>query len=234
MVWPPLTPLTLRVLVTLFVAFAGLALAESATSLPLSALLALDTRSLGLHTVWQTLAWPFVVPFHGGAILDLALALFFLYLVLAPYDARFGWRRSLALLALCTVGATLGAIGGDTLFALVFSGPASPLSGSGPLAWGLLVGGLFGVPGERVLLFGRFEAKRWQLLIGVLLFTLFPLLQTRGALSPNFFASWGAVGTALLHARWRNRPRTPAAPRTAKLRVIRGGRDDDAPPRVLH
>jgi membrane associated rhomboid family serine protease len=234
MVWPPLTPLTLRVLLTLFVAFAGLALAESLTSLPLSALLALDTRSLGLHTAWQALAWPFVVPFHGGAILDLALALFFLYLVLAPYDARYGTRRTLALLALCWVGATLGALGGDSLFALVFSMPVSPLHGTAPLAWGLLVGGLFGAPGDRILLFGRYDAKRWQLLLGVLLFTLFPLLQTRGALSPQFFASWGAVGTAVLHARWQHRARTPRTPPPAKLRVIRGGRDDDAPPRTLH
>jgi hypothetical protein len=234
MVWPPLTPLTLRVLVTLFVAFATLALAESATSLPLAAVLALDTRALGLHTAWQALAWPFVVPFHGGAILDLALALFFFYLVLAPYDVRYGARRTLTLLALCMMGATFGAIGGDALFARAFSMPVSPLHGTGPLAWGLLVGGLFGVPGERILLFGRFDAKRWQLLLGVLLFTLFPLLQTRGAQSPTFFASWGAVATAMLHARWRNRPRPPAVPRTAKLRVIRGGRDDDDAPRTLH
>ena len=234
MVWPPLTPLTLRVLVTLFVAFAGLALAESATSLPLAAVLALDTRALGVHTAWQSLAWPFVVPFHGGAILDLALALFFLYLVLAPYDVRYGTRRALALLGLCVVGATLGALGGDALYALAFSNPVSPLHGTGPLAWGVLVGGLFGATGERILLLGRYEAKRWQLLLGVLLFTLFPLLQTRGAQSPAFFATWGAVATAILHARWQHRARTPRKPPATKLRVIRGGRDDDAPPRVLH
>ncbi len=177
-----------------------------------------------------------MVPFHGGAILDLALALFFAYLVLAPFDLRYGARRALALIALCTGGATLGAMLGDSVFAIAFPGPTAALQGTGPIAWGLLVGGLFGAPGARILLFGRFEARRWQVLLGVLLFTLFPLLQTRGALSAGFFATWGSVGTAVLFARRqaRPRPRPPALPRTAPLRVIRGGRDDDAPPRTLH
>jgi len=90
------------------------------------------------------------------------------------------------------------------------------------------------------MLFGRFEAKRWQILLGVLVFSIFPVLRTWGEFVADFFATWGAVGAAILWARVYAAPRRPTrkAPpkRPGHLKLVRGGRggDGDEPPKVLH
>ena len=240
MAWPPLTQFTKIVLGVIFGAFAALALAESATSLPLAAVLALDTHTLGVHTAWQFFAWPLVIPFAERAILDVALAMFFAYLIIAPFDARYGPKNALKLLGWSALGAGVAAIAAEQLLSLVFTRAGGLLTGSSPLLWGVLIGGLFASPGDRVMLFGRFEAKRWQILLGVLVFSIFPVLRTWGEFVADFFATWGAVGAAILWARVYAAPRRPTrkAPpkRPGHLKLVRGGRggDGDEPPKVLH
>lgn len=234
--WPPLTRFTKLVMGVLFGAFVALAIAQGVTGVPFAAVLALDTRVVGLHTAWQFFAWPLVIPFGDGAILDAALALFFAYLIISPFDARYGARNALALLGWCTVGAGVGALVGGLLLGTLIGHGTDPLYGSSPVLWGVLIGGLFASPGDRVMVFGRFEAKRWQLLLAVLVFSIFPVLQTRGAVMASFYGTWGAVGAAVLWARIFSAPkrtmRKPPAKRPAHLRVIEGGREE--PPKVLH
>ena len=242
MAWPPLTLLTKIVLGVIFGTFAALALAESATSLPLAAVLALDTHTLGVHTAWQFFAWPLVIPFADRAILDVALAMFFAYLIVAPFDARYGPRNTLKLLGWCALSAGVAAIAAELLLSLVFTRAGELLTGSSsvpsPVLWGLLVGGLFASPGDRVMIFGRFEAKRWQILLGVLVFSIFPVVRTLGQLVADFFATWGAVGAAILWARVYGAPQRPTrkAPpkRPGHLKLVRGGARGEEPPKVLH
>jgi len=110
--------------------------------------------------------------------------------------------------------------------------------GSSPVLWGVLVGGLFASPGDRVMIFGRFEAKRWQILLGVLVFSIFPVVRTLGQLVADFFATWGAVGAAILWARVYGAPQRPTrkAPpkRPGHLKLVRGGARGEEPPKVLH
>lgn len=236
MSWPPLTRFTKLVMAVLLGAFVLLAVTEGITSVPLAAVLALDPQTLGVHTAWQLIAWPLVIPFREGALLDAALALFFAYLIIAPFDVRYGARTTLALLGWTTLGAGLAAILGAQLLALSLGRGSDPLYGSSPSLWGVLVGGLFASPGDRVMVFGRFEAKRWHILLVVLVFSIFPVLQTHGAAVASFFATWGAVGAAVLWARIRTTPRRPTRKpprkRSGHLELVPDERKE--PPKLLN
>lgn len=233
MAWPPLTQFTKLVMALILGAFVLLAVVEGVTKLPLAAVLALDTQALGVHTAWQFFAWPFVIPFHDRAILDAALALFFAYLIVAPFDARYGARNALVLMACSALGASIAALGGGLLLGLVLGRAGDPLYGSAPVLWGVLVGGLFASPGDRVMVFGRFEAQRWHILLVVLVFSIFPVLRTGGEMLAGFLGTWGAVGAAILWARFHAAPRSPKrkppAKRSGHLKLVR-----DEPPKVLH
>jgi membrane associated rhomboid family serine protease len=218
---PPLTPVVKKLIIALAAAFVIELVLENFVGMPVSRLLALDPIRVGLATLWQVFSYVFVQPTDNpSTITSLLFDLFFMWLIMSPFEAAFGRRHTLELIAAGTLGAALTVL----LFAQIAPIPGFRLYGSSAIAFAGMAAMTQVMRGGRMLLFGAVPMTSRQLLLVLAGIPLVEFLITKNYLS--LLGSLGAIFAGIAYVRYMARAPRPSRPkRTAstRLRVLRGG-----------
>ncbi len=230
--FPPLTPLVKKLLIALFAAWIVQILLQNWAGVPTLALLALNTGSLGIHTLWQLGTHVFAFPTGPQAVISMLLSLVFLWWMLAPFEQRFGQKRTIQL---CVVSALSAAFLG-LLVGLVAPNP-SPLFGAQAIILGTIAAFAWSYRGQgRMSFFGVVDMKPVHIIYLVLAFSLLMFLISGDAVA--LAADLGAVGGGMGFIEWLRRPpkrrrrRVKRGQRKSSFDVVEGGRADE--PRWLN
>jgi membrane associated rhomboid family serine protease len=230
--FPPLTPLVKKLLIALFAAWIVQILLQNWAGVPTLALLALNTGSLGIHTLWQLGTHVFAFPTGPQAVVSMLLSLVFLWWMLAPFEQRFGQKRTIQL---CVVSALSAALLG-LLAGLVAPNP-SPLFGAQAIILGTIAAFAWSYRGQgRMSFFGVIDMKPVHIIYLVLAFSLLMFLISGDAVA--LAADLGAVGGGMGFIEWLRRPpkrrrrRVKRGQRKSSFDVVEGGRADE--PRWLN
>lgn len=225
---PPLTPFVRKLLIALFAIFVLVAIAQNFLNLPVLRWLALDTQTLSIATLWQLFTHSLVMPPRD--IFPLFISLLFIWLILPPFEERYGATRVFQLALVGTLcSAALALLAGQLLPQY-----AGPIAGPGTIT--LAAMSAYAVllpPHAEISFFGVLPMQAKHLLLVIVGLSLLGFL-----VSPNAAAlasDVGAIGGGVAFVKlWMQRPprrRTfTKKPGKAggKLRVVRG---DEDPPR---
>lgn len=236
--FPRLTPAVRTLVLVLAGAFVASVIVEKILRWPAFYWLSLDPAPRGfVHWAWQGLTYVLVQPLtDGGVVLGTAISIFFAYLILAPFEERYGAKRTWQLILVAVLSGALPVM----MLGLVWSGYFLPnyiVFGSRVLVLAGISAFAVTVRGGQIALFAVFPMKAWHLVAGeVVLSALMALIEE----NPFFFASaLGAIFGGVFFARWMTRPRKRPGRRVRAngpaLKVLRGGfKDGDDPPRWLN
>ncbi|MDB4987464.1 MAG: hypothetical protein JWN04_2642 [Myxococcaceae bacterium] len=223
---PPLTPLVRKLLITLFSIFVLVAVAQNLLHIPVLRTFALDTSELSVATAWQLFTYVLVVP--PTAVLPFFISLIFIWLILPPFEERYGAARVLQLAAIATLSSGLLAL----LVGLLLPQYAAPVAGpetitlSAMAAYAVLL-----PPNAEISFFGVLPLKSQHLLLVVVGFSLLGFLTSLNATA--LASDVGSIGAGVAFVKWwmqrppRRRTFQRKPGKAAKLRVV--GRDDDRP-----
>ncbi len=224
--FPPLTPLVRKLLIALFAIFVLTALAENFAAVPVVRLFALDPVYLSVATLWQVFTNVLVQSPTG--IFQLLISLLFIWLILPPFEDRYGTARTMQLLLAATVCSSVAAI----LVGQLIPSRAGLLGGPGPLTLGAMSAyAVLLPPNAEVNFFGVLPMRSQHLLwviVGLSVLTFITSLNAT-SLASDLGAIGGGIGFVKF---WMQRPprkRTFQKKSAAKLRVV--SRDDDDRPR---
>ncbi len=217
--FPPLTPYTKKLLIALGSTFVVAAVLSSLGVLPVVELLALHP-GLGIGTAWQVLTYVLVEAPGSGGVLMFFIGLVFLWLMMAPFEARFGAKPAMHL----TVVSTLAAAVPFVLVTTLGLPARGPLMGPFPLFLGLIGAMYASVPrGVTLSYFGLFPMRPGTLVAVVLGISVVQHLVNGdwGAI----FADFGAVGGGVGYVRlWLARPARPKRKRPSPEKKPTNGR----------
>ena len=217
---PPLTPVVKKLIITLFAAFVLELLLQNFAHFNVVKYLALDPVNPNLPLLLMQLL-SYVVIEDPRAVGSLLIGLVFMWLIMSPFEAAFGRRHTLELIALGTLGGSLATV----LVAQLLPIDSYRLYGSHTIAYAgmaamtQVMGG-----GRRMLFFGVFPLTSRQLLVVLAGFSLLQYLATQDhlALASSLGAMLAGGGYVKYMAR-APRPSVPKRPSTARFRVVRGG-----------
>lgn len=223
--FPRLTPLTKKFLIGLSAAFVLQAILEIWIGQQIFRTLALQVTPPTVAAAWQIVTYVVVVPIGPSALLPFMINVLFLWLILAPFESRFGSKRTWQLCLFSQLAYGLaGMVGGFML-------GGAPLFGAGGWLLGAIAAFAASLPKNGVLsFFGLFQMRPSHLIMLMVGLSLLSFL-----LSQNFaglFADLGAIGAGMLFIRWLRRPTRPPKKKKKKanghgFQVIQGG--DDRP-----
>jgi membrane associated rhomboid family serine protease len=222
---PPLTPFVRTLLIALAAIFVFTALAQNFAGIPVIPLFALNTQVLSVATVWQI--FTNVLVQSPTAVFPLFLNLLFIWLILPPFEERYGRARVLQLALLATVCSSLLAL----LAGQLIPAYAARLEGPGPItlaaisAYAMLL-----PPHAEVSFFGVLPLQSKHLLWVVVGLSVLGFLTSLNATS--LASDLGAIAGGIGFVRWwMQRPprRRTFTRKPSKLRVVR--REDDDGPR---
>jgi len=236
--FPPLMPFTKALLIALSATFVTAVLLTRVAGIPVVELLAL-LPGVGLHTAWQIFTYPLVGEPSSGGVISLLISIVFLWLMMAPFEARYGARHALQLCVVSTLASAFVFVPAALFL------PAHPLVGPSPLFLGVIGAMAAGVPSDaRLSFFGVLPMTPKTMVLVFLGFTvLMNIADGNFAAVP---ADAAAIGAGILFMRWHvlrparaRRPKKPANGRPKRahgFRVIQGGNDedDDDRPRYLN
>jgi membrane associated rhomboid family serine protease len=217
---PPLTPVVKKLIITLFAAFVLELLLQNFARFNIVSYLALNPVNRDLPLLLGQLL-TYVLIEEPQAVGSLLIGLVFMWLIMSPFEAAFGRRHTLELMALGTLGGSLATV----LAAQVVPIEGYRLYGSHTIAYAgmaamtQVMGG-----GRRMLFFGVIPMTSRQLLLVLAGFSLLQYLATKDhlALASSLGAMLAGGGYVKYMAR-APRPSTPKRPNTARFRVVRGG-----------
>ena len=234
MMFPRLTPLVRQMLITLVVIYVAELILQNWVNVPVFELLALSHGSLSPATLWQLFTYLLVTPTSPQYVLGFLIGLVFVWWILAPFEERYGAKRTLQLCAVAALSASLPALAVGHIAPGASEYP--PLFGTGPVLLAGIAAFAYALRGMGTLsLFGAFSMKPiyviWLALgISVLFFLA----------SGNFVeltADLGAVGGGIGFIRYISRPRSGGRRKKPKkngggtpFRVVEGGRSSSTPP----
>ena len=235
--FPPLMPFTKKLLIALSATFVTALLLTRIAGLPVVELLAL-LPGVGVHTAWQVFTYPLVGSPSSAGVFSLLISLLFLWLMLSPYEARYGARASFQLCVASTLACALVFVPASLVL------PAHAMVGPSPLFLGVIGAMAASVPSDaRLSFFGVLPmTPRTMVLIFLGLTILLNIADGNFAAIP---AEAAAIGVGILfQRRWLTRPvrtRPKKKPQNGRprrahgFRVIEGGgEDDDDRPRYLN
>lgn len=228
--FPRLTPLTKKLLIGLAAAFVLQAILEIWIGQQIFEALALQVTPPTIAALWQLLTHVVVVPIGPGALLPFMVNMLFLWLILAPFESRFGSTRTWQLCLVAQLGYGLvGMVGGALL-------GGAPLFGASSWLLGAIAAFAASLPKDGMLsFFGLFSMRPPQLIMLMVGLSLLSFL-----LSQNFaglFADLGAIGAGVLFIHWLRRPSKPRKKKKKKpannrgFELIQGG---DERPKYLN
>jgi membrane associated rhomboid family serine protease len=232
--FPPLTPVVKNLIITLFCAFV-LQVVLNFAHISVE-MLALDPAHLGPLTILQVVSYVLVRPISEGQIFGLLVDLFFLWLIVSPFESAFGRRHTIELMLAGTLGGSLVVLP-VALFA-PSPNPAWVLFGSQSLTFaGMAAMTQMIGAGRKIMLFGVVPMTARQLLLAIVGFSLLSFLISRDHLM--FVSSLGAMAAGIGYVKYMSRAPRPSArskrPAT-RFRVVRGGggSDDSDRPKWLN
>jgi membrane associated rhomboid family serine protease len=219
---PPLTPIVKKLLITLFSAFVLELLLKNFAGIPVMALLALDPDHLGPLTVPQLVTYVLVEDPRG--VMSMLIGLFFMWIILSPFESTFGPRHTLQLALAGTLGASVCVV----LVSLVAPIPGYLLFGSYPIAYAGMAAMAQVIRGGRMMVFGvvPMTSQQFLMLLGGL--AVLQYLASKDHLM--LVGSLGAMAAGAGYVKFMARPRRPTPPKrpgAARFRVLRGGAGGD-------
>ncbi len=232
--FPPLTPFVKKLLIVLFSAWILQIIVENWLGFGIFEALALNTGELGVHTLWQLFTHVFATPTGPAYVFSMLITLVFLWWMLAPFEQRFGQKRTLQL---CIFAALASAVPALIVGQLIpgtqrlFGAQAILIGSIAAFAWSYRGRG-------RMSFFGVIDMKPVHIIYVVLGLSALMFITSRDLVS--FVADLGAIGGGIGFIEWLRRPPRPGRRRKAKkkkkrkgsLDVIDGGRPKE--PRWLN
>jgi membrane associated rhomboid family serine protease len=228
---PPLTPLVRAFLIALVALFVLFAILENFVQMPVLELFILEPRLLSPWTPLQLFTHVWILPPAPNAVFWLAFSGYFLWLILAPFEERYGRRRVVELVVVSALSAGLPALVAGQLMPN-FAGPIA-----GPQTITLCALSAYAVllpPYADVSFFGIMLRPK-HLLWTLLAFNLIGFLTSRNA--AMLAADLGAMGGGIAFVRyWMQRPPPRKSKKRAagKLRVVGGTDEESGPKRWLN
>jgi hypothetical protein len=229
--FPPLTPFVKKLLIALFGAWIVQILMQNWGGVPIFEILALNTGSLGIHTLWQLATHVFAFPTGPQAVFSMLITLVFLWWMLAPFELRFGQKRTIQLCVWTALASAIMAI-----FAGLLVASPSRLYGSQAILLGSIAAFAWSYRGQgRMSFFGVIDMKPVHIIYLVLALSVLMFITSGDSVA--LAADIGAVGGGMAFIEWLRRPprrRRPRKPRKKKgsLNVVQGGRRSE--PRWLN
>ncbi len=230
--FPPLTPFVKKLLIALFGAWILQILLQNWAGVPMFEVLALDTRNPGIRTLWQLGTYVFAFPTGPQAVFSMLITLVFLWWMLAPFEQRFGQRRTVQL---CVVAALAAALCG-LVVGLIVANP-SRLYGAQAILLGSIAAFAWSYRGQgRMSFFGVIDMKPVHIIYLVLALSLLMFLTSGDAVA--LAADIGGIGGGMGFIEWLRRPPKRRKRRKSRRRkkgsfdVVQGGRSDE--PRWLN
>jgi membrane associated rhomboid family serine protease len=229
--FPPLTPFVKKLLIALFGAWIVQIILQNWAGVPIFQLLALDTGSPGVATLWQLGTHVFAFPTGPQSVFSMLIMLVFLWWMLAPFEQRFGQKRTIQL---CIVAA-LSAAALALIVGLLVPNP-SALYGAQAMLLGSIAAFAWSYRGQgRMSFFGVVEMKPVHIIYLVLALSALMFITSGDAVA--LAADIGAIGGGMGFIEWLRRPPGRRRPRKRRKKksdfdVVRGGRTDE--PRWLN
>ncbi|MDH4281561.1 MAG: rhomboid family intramembrane serine protease [Myxococcales bacterium] len=224
--FPPLTPFVRKLLIALFSAWILQIILQNWAGVPVFEFLALDTSQPGVHTLWQLGTHVLAFPTGPQAVFSMLINLVFLWWMLAPFEQRFGEKRTIQL---CVVVALFSAV--LALFVGLLAASPSPLYGAQAILIGSIAAFAWSYRGQgRMSLFGVIEMKPVHIIYLVLALSALMFITSGNAVA--LAADIGAIGGGMGFIEWLRRP--PRRRRTKRqkkgpLGVVQGGGRSDEP-----
>lgn len=229
--FPPLTPFVKKLLIALFGAWIVQILMQNWGGVPIFQILALDTSSLGIHTLWQIATHVFAFPTGPQAVFSMLLTLVFLWWMLAPFELRFGQRRTIQLCVWAAISSAALAL----LMGLMVSSP-SRLYGAQAILLSSIAAFAWSYRGQgRMSFFGVIDMKPVHIIYLVLAFSVLMFITSGDSVA--LAADVGAIAGGVAFIEWLRRPprrQRRRRPRRKKgpFDVVQGGRGSE--PRWLN
>jgi membrane associated rhomboid family serine protease len=232
--FPPLTPAVRTLLIALGSLFVLEAILQNFVGVPVFQLLSLNTTALSPATAWQLFTHVLVVPPEPQYVFSLVVGLAFIWLILAPFEARYGQDRVVQLTLVSAVAAGVPALAAG----LVMPSAAGPLAGPATITLAAISGYAVMLPAHAEVSFFGIFPMRAKHLIGVVIGFSVLMFLTRpnvAQLAADLGAIGGGVGFCKL---WMQRPprrRKSSGPRgPVKLHAVRNEDEDKGPKRWLN
>ena len=221
-----------KLLIALFGAWIVQIILQNWAGVPVFRILALNTASLGVHTLWQLGTHVLAFPTGPQAVFSMLITLLFLWLMLAPFEQRFGEKRTIQL---CVVAALASAIFA-LMVGLVVPSP-SALYGAQAILLGSIAAFAWSYRGQgRMSFFGVIDMKPVHIIYLVLALSVLMFITSGDAVA--LAADIGGIGGGMAFIEWLRRPpagrrrRPKRRKRKSDFGVVRGGRADE--PRWLN
>ena len=221
-----------KLLIALFGSWIAQIILQNWAGVPIFELLALNTASPGLHTLWQFGTHVLAFPTGPSSVFSMLIMLVFLWWMLAPFEQRFGEKRTIQL---CVVAALSSAFLGLIVGLLVAS--PSPLYGAQAILLGSIAAFAWSYRGQgRMSLFGVVDMKPVHIIYLVLALSVLMFITSGDGVA--LAADIGGIGGGMAFIEWLRRPpgrrRRPRRRKKKKssFDVVEGGRADE--PRWLN
>ncbi len=229
--FPPLTPFVKKLLIALFGAWILQIILQNWAGVPIFEFLALNTARLGVHTIWQLGTHVVAFPTGPQAVFSMLITLVFLWLMLAPFEQRFGEKRTIQLCVFAALSSAVLAL----IVGLLVASP-SALYGAQAILLGSIAAFAWSYRGQgRMSFFGVIDMKPVHIIYLVLALSALMFITSGDAVS--LAGDIGAIGGGIGFIEWLRRPpkrRRPSKRRKKKrdFDVVQGGRADE--PRWLN
>ncbi len=229
--FPPLTPFVKKLLIALFATWIAQILLQNWGGVPMFQVLALDTGHPGVQTLWQLGTHVFAFPTGPQAVFSMLIMLLFLWLMLAPFEQRFGQKRTIQLCVAAVLSSSVLALLVGALVpqpSALYGAQAILLASISAFAWSYRGQG-------RMSFFGVVEMKPVHIIYLVLALSALMFITSGDAVA--LAADLGAIGGGIAFIEWLRRP--PSRKRRLSRKkpkrdfdVVKGGRSDE--PRWLN
>jgi membrane associated rhomboid family serine protease len=220
-----------KLLIALFAAWIVQIILQNWAGVPIFELLALNTSQPGVETLWQLGTHVFAFPTGPQAVFSMLIMLVFLWWMLAPFEQRFGEKRTIQL---CVVAALAAAV--LALFVGLIVPNPSRLYGAQAMLLGSIAAFAWSYRGQgRMSFFGVIDMKPVHIIYLVLALSLLMFMTSGDAIA--LAADVGAIGGGMAFIEWLRRPPGRRRPRKRRKKksdfdVVQGGRADE--PRWLN
>lgn len=226
MLFPRLTPFVRKVLIALFSFYVLELILQNWVGWPIFEILALDPASLSFATLWQVWTYPLVAPSAQTHVLFVLIGLLFFWWIVAPFEERYGAKRSAQLCLVATISAALPA-----LAVAQFLPQRTPLYGVGPITLAAIAAFAYSIRSYgNISLFGAVSMRPMHVVYVVLGLSGLYFLASGNLI--ELVADLGAVAGGILFILWMSRPRRsrrqPAA--RSPFSVVRNDEDSGKPP----